>query len=182
LLGTLAGYYEGALDAVIARLTDLTFATPLVLGAAVVLSFFGTRGLAQVTLVLALLGWPPVLRLMRASVLRTKQAEYVQAARALGAGDLRVMRRHILPNAVWPVLVYGSVYVGIAISAEALLSFTGVGLQLPAISWGLMLNEVQLRVLRAPHLLIPGAFLTVTVGAFVFLGEAVRSAANPRES
>lgn len=179
LFGTLAGFYEGALDAVLARLTDLTFATPLVLGGAVLLSFSDTRGLLQVTLVLALLGWPPMLRLMRASVLRTKHAEYVQAARAMGARDLRLMRRHIVPNAVWPVLVYGCVYVGVAISAEALLSFAGVGLQLPTISWGLMLNEVQHRVLDAPHLLIPGAFLTLTVGAFVSLGEALRAASNP---
>jgi len=181
LFGTLAGFYEGALDAVVARLTDLTFATPLVLGGAVLLSFSDTRGLVQVTVVLALLGWPPMLRLMRASVLRTKHAEYVQAARAMGASDLRLMRRHIVPNAGWPVLVYGCAYVGIAISAEALLSFAGVGLQLPTISWGLMLNQVQDRVLRAPHLLIPGAFLTVTVGAFVFLGEALRAASNPRD-
>lgn len=180
LLGTLGGFYGGALDAVIARLTDLTFATPLVLGGAVLLSFLETRGVLQVTVVLGLLGWPPMLRLMRASVMRVKQEPYVDAARALGAGDLRLMRAHILPNAVWPMVVHGSIYVGVAISAEALLSFMGVGLQLPTVSWGLQLGQVQNRILEAPHLLIPGAFLAVTVGAFVFLGEALRMTADPR--
>lgn len=179
LLGTPAGYYGGWLDTVIGRGTDVIFSIPLIVGGLIALTFLERRGLAQVTAVLALLGWPPMLRLVRASVIAQKQLEYVQAARALGAGDLRIMIRHILPNALTPLIVYASAYAGIAISAEAILSFMGVGLQLPTISWGLMLSEASSRILGAPHLLIPGAFLSIAVFAFVLLGEALGNALDP---
>lgn len=180
VLGALAGYLEGLLDAVLGRAADLFFAVPLVLGGAVVLALSPGQGTLKVALVLGALSWPPMLRLVRASVLSTKHLEYVLAARALGAGTGRVLLRHVLPAAVWPLVTYGTVFVGIAISAEALLSFMGVGLQLPAVSWGLQLAGVQHRVIDAPHLLWPGAFLTATVAAFVVLGEALRTAADPR--
>jgi ABC-type dipeptide/oligopeptide/nickel transport system permease subunit len=178
-LGSLVGYYQGVVDVVMSRATDIFFAVPLVLGGAVILAFVPGRGVEEVTLVLVLLGWPPLLRLVRSTVLVAKREPYVEAARALGATDLRILRRHILPNAIWPTVVYATVYVGVAITAEALLSFMGVGLQLPTVSWGLMLARVQHRILQAPHLLFPGAFLAVTVGAFVLLGEALRRAFNP---
>lgn len=183
VVGAFAGYYEGFLDAVVARVADLFFAVPLVLGGAVVLALSpgqGTQGLFQVAVVLGALSWPPMLRLVRASVRSTKRADYVTAARALGAGDGRILVRHILPAAVWPLVVYGTVFIGIAISAEALLSFMGVGLQLPAVSWGLQLAHVQHRVPGAPHLLFPAVFLTAAVAAFIVLGETLRAAADPR--
>jgi ABC-type dipeptide/oligopeptide/nickel transport system permease subunit len=181
VLGTLAGFYGGGVDTVIGRLTDVWFALPTFLGALVVLSVLGGNGLRQLTLVLVLFGWPTMTRLMRSAVLSVREMEYVTAARALGASDLRLMVRHVLPNALAPVVVYGAIRVGIVIAAEATLSFLGLGLQLPAISWGLMIASAQPRLLSAPHLLLfPGLFLSLTVLAFVLLGDALRDAFDPR--
>jgi ABC-type dipeptide/oligopeptide/nickel transport system permease subunit len=181
VLGSIAGYYGGVLDTVIARVTDIWFGLPYILAAIVILSVIGTRGLLQVSLVLLVVGWPTMLRLMRSSVLSVKEADYVQAARALGAGNVRVLRRHILPNAIAPVIVYATIYIGIMIAAEATLSFLGVGRELPAISWGLMISVAQSRVLNAPHLLLfPGLFLSATVFSFILLGDALRDAFDPK--
>jgi ABC-type dipeptide/oligopeptide/nickel transport system permease subunit len=182
VLGSLAGYYGGWVDTVIARITDIWFAIPTILGGIVILrSIFSTRGLLQVSLVLIVLGWPTMLRLVRSAVMATKEMDYVDAARALGVRDFRIIRRHILPNAVAPVIVYATITVGVIISAEAALSFLGVGLQLPAISWGLMISVAQNRILTAPHLLLfPGAFLSVTVFSFILMGDALRDALDPR--
>ncbi len=181
VLGTLGGFYGGVVDTLIARVTDVWFALPTFLGAIVVLAVLGGNGLAQLTLVLVLFGWPTMTRLMRSAVLSVRDLEYVTAARALGAGDLRLMIRHVLPNALAPVIVYGAIRVGIVIAAEATLSFLGLGLQLPAISWGLMIASAQPRLLSAPHLLLfPGLFLSVTVLAFILLGDALRDAFDPR--
>jgi ABC-type dipeptide/oligopeptide/nickel transport system permease subunit len=181
VLGSIAGWYGGVADTIIARVTDIWFGLPYILAAIVILSVIGTRGLLQVSLVLLVVGWPTMLRLMRSSVLSVKGADYVQAARALGASDLRVLRRHVLPNAIAPVIVYATIYVGIVIAAEATLSFLGVGLELPAISWGLMISVAQTRVLNAPHLLLfPGLFLSATVFSFILLGDALRDAFDPK--
>jgi oligopeptide transport system permease protein len=181
VLGSIAGYYGGITDTLIARVTDVWFAIPTILGGIVILSVIDNRGIPQVALVLAVLGWPTMLRLMRSSVLSARESDYVLAAKALGAGDGRIIRRHILPNAVAPVIVYATIYVGIVISAEAALSFLGVGLQLPAISWGLMISGAQTRILQAPHLLaFPGLFLSVTVFSFILLGDALRDALDPK--
>src|SRR5205807_4250596 len=111
------------------------------------------------------------------SFLAVRNTEYVAAARALGASDGRLIVRHILPNAVSPLIVYATIKVGIVIAAEATLSFLGIGLQLPSISWGLMISAAQHRVLEAPHLLLfPGLFLSLTVLAFVLMGDALRDA------
>ena len=181
VLGALAGYYGGWLDTVIARITDIWFGVPTVLGAIFILNLFDTRALPQVTLVLVALGWPTFLRLMRSAVLATSAQDYVQAARALGAGDVRILTRHILPNALAPVLVYATITIGVVITTEAALSFLGVGLELPAISWGLMIADATPRILNAPHLLaFPGLFLSVTVLAFILMGDALRDALDPR--
>jgi len=182
VLGSTAGYYGGIVDTLIARLTDIWFAIPTILGGIVILrSIFSTRGLLQVSLVLIVLGWPTMLRLVRSAVMATKEMDYVDAARALGVRNFRIIRRHILPNAVAPVIVYATITVGVIISAEAALSFLGVGLQLPAISWGLMISVAQNRILTAPHLLLfPGAFLSVTVFTFILMGDALRDALDPR--
>ena len=181
LLGSVAGYYGGLLDTLIARMTDVWFAIPTLLGGIVVLSVMGDRGVLQVAFVLTILGWPSMLRLMRSSVLSVKEMDYVAASRALGASDTRLIVRHILPNALAPVIVYATIFVGVVISAEAALSFLGVGLQLPAISWGLMINTASNRILTAPHLLFfPGLFLSITVFSFILMGDALRDALDPK--
>jgi len=181
VLGSLAGYYGGIIDTLIARFTDIVFGLPFILGAIVILSVVANRGISAVSFVLVALGWTTMTRLMRSSVLGARDMDYVQAARALGASDLRILTRHILPNAMAPVIVYATIYIGIIIATEATLSFLGVGLQLPAISWGLMISDAQTRVLTAPHLLLfPGMFLSVTVLSFILLGDALRDALDPK--
>lgn len=180
-LGSLAGYYGGLLDTIIARLTDVVFGIPLILGAIVMLTVLPRRGILELSLVLMAFSWPAMLRITRSQVLSVRSADYVQAARALGASDLRILRRHVLPNAIAPVITYATVFFGVVIVAEAALSFLGVGLRLPAISWGLMISVAQDRILRVPHLLaFPALFLSTTVFAFMMLGDALRDALDPR--
>jgi len=181
ILGGFAGFYAGKSDAVISRTADIFFALPVTLAGIVFLNVVGERGLLQVSAVLIFLGWPTLMRLMRSSVLSGKESDYVQAARALGANDLRIMRVHILPNGIAPVIVYATISVGIIISAEAALSFLGVGLQLPAISWGLMISDAQNRITTSPHLLaFPAFYLSIVVLVFIILGDALRDALDPR--
>jgi ABC-type dipeptide/oligopeptide/nickel transport system permease subunit len=181
LLGSISGYYGRLTDTIIARITDIWFAIPTILGGIVILSVFQRRGIATVSIVLIVLSWPTMMRLMRSSVLSAKEMDYVAAARALGAGDIRIMRRHIFPNAIAPVIVYATILVGISISAEAALSFLNVGIQLPAISWGLMINTAQTRILEHPHLLLfPGLFLSVAIFSFILMGDALRDALDPK--
>lgn len=190
-LGSLAGYAGGIADAVISRTADMWFAVPLLLGGMFFLSFIERRGMLQVTLVLSLLAWPAMARMIRASVLETKNEEFVLSARALGASHARILFRHVIPNSVRPLIVYGALFTATTIAAEAILSFMGVGLQLPAHSWGLMLAGIRPslrtipqvagfdRLAGNPHLLIPGAFLTAAVFAFVLLSDALRDALDP---
>lgn len=192
VFGSLAGYYGGLLDTLIARLTDIVFSVPTILGAIVFLSVVedlpswipvidDRRDIWEVALVLVLFGWPSMLRLMRSSVLSNREADYVLASKALGAKDRRLIINHIIPNSLAPVIVYATIYVGVIISAEAALSFLGIGLQLPAISWGLSINQATPFIDQAPHLLIaPGAFLTVTVLSFIMLGDSLRDALDPK--
>jgi oligopeptide transport system permease protein len=181
VLGSLAGYYRGPVDTVISRFTDVIFGLPFILGAIVLLSVVQGRGILQVGLVLVALGWTTMTRLMRSSVMSVVNADYVNAAKALGASDARILATHLLPNAIAPVIVYATVYVGIIIAVEATLSFLGVGLQLPAISWGLMISDAQYRIGEAPHLLLfPGLFLSLTVLSFILMGDALRDALDPK--
>ncbi len=181
VLGSIAGYYGGLTDTLVSRVTDVFFGLPFVLGAIVILSVVTTRNIWWVALVLIILGWPTMTRLMRSTALSARDADYVKAAKALGASDLRIITKHVLPNAIAPVIVYATIYVGLIIAAEATLSFLGIGLQLPAISWGLMISQAQTRVLNDPHLLFfPGLFLSLTVLSFILMGDALRDALDPK--
>jgi oligopeptide transport system permease protein len=180
-LGSLAGYYGGWLDALLSRITDIFFGLPLVLGALVVLTVFPSHAVWAVALALGLLWWTTMTRLMRGQALSVRGADYVQAARMLGAGDRRIMFRHILPNAVAPVFVYATLNVGVVIGSEATLDFLGVGLQYPTVSWGRQLSEAQEIFTDFPYLLVyPALFLTATVLSFLLLGDAVRDALDPK--
>jgi oligopeptide transport system permease protein len=181
VLGSIAGYWPGWRDNVIARIADVFYGLPFILGAIIILYQFDERGVPQVALALLVLTWMTPMRLVRASVVAIRDSDYVQAARALGANNLRIITRHILPNALAPVLVYATISVGLIISAEATLSFLGVGLRLPAISWGLMIGEAQNYVRTSLHLLLfPGAFLVLTVLSFIAVGDALRDALDPK--
>jgi ABC-type dipeptide/oligopeptide/nickel transport system permease subunit len=182
VLGTVAGYAGGALDAVISRITDVWSGIPLILGGIVLLSGSLDRGLKQVIIVLVAFSWPPMVRVMRASTQQVKELDYVTSARALGSGPLRLLRRHIVPNALRPLVVFASAYAGVLISAEAILTFAGVGLQRPTQSWGILLYQAQDRLIQAPHLLIfPGVFLVAAVLGFVLLGEGLQRRSSHRD-
>lgn len=186
--GVLAGYFGRFVDSILSRLADIFFAIPLLLGAIIFLVSFpndgGTSDIAailKVTIALALLGWPYIARIMRSSAIQVKQADYVQAARALGAGNARIIRSHILPNGIAPVIVVAAISLGIYISSEATLSFLGIGLPPQVISWGGAISDAENYIRQSAHMLLfPSAFLSVTVLAFIMLGEAVRSALDPK--
>ena len=181
VLGSLSGYFGRWLDALISRITDIFFGLPLVLGALVILTAFPDHGVWTMSLVLGVLWWPTMTRLMRGQVLAVRDADYVQAARMLGAGDVRIMARHILPNAIAPVFVYAMLNVGVVIGYEATLDYLGVGLQYPTVSWGLQLSQAQELFIDYPYLLIyPAVLLTATVLCFLLLGDAVRDALDPK--
>jgi oligopeptide transport system permease protein len=182
-LGSLSGYYGRWLDTILSRITDIFFGLPLLLGALVILTAFPSHGMFAESFVLGLLWWPTMTRLMRGQVLSVRDADYVQAARMLGARDLRIMVRHILPNAVAPVFVYAMLNVGVVIGYEATLDYLGVGLRYPTVSWGLQLSQAQEIFTDYPYLLIyPAVFLTATVLSFLLLGDAVRDALDPKLS
>jgi oligopeptide transport system permease protein len=190
VIGALAGYYGGFADSLLARITDIFFALPLVLGALILLRvapstglpILGDRGPGAVAMALALFGWMTAMRLVRSQVIAVKSTDYVAAARAMGASSMRILTRHILPNAVAPVLVYSTIAVGVLIAAEATLTFLGVGLQRPAISWGLQISSGQSLLRTAPHLvLFPSLILSLTVMAFIMMGDALRDALDPRQ-
>ncbi len=187
-LGTLSGYIGGAADSVVSRTADIFFGIPFVLGAIIVLTSFPSGSqtsfwgpVTKVAFALAALGWPSMARLSRASTLQVRSADYVAAARALGATAPRIVRRHVLPNAIQPTIVYATIALGAFIGAEATLSYLGVGLQTPVVSWGIDIADGQDYFRTDPHMLFfPAVFLSVTVLAFIMLGDAVRDALDPK--
>src|SRR5262245_24851005 len=183
IVGLAAGFYGGWLDAVLSRIVDIVLGIPLLL-AAIVFSrrFTGeSLGIWPVVLVLGFLGWTTAARVIRSSVITAKQQDYVQAARMVGAGNGRMMWRHILPNAVAPAIVVMTIALGAFIAVEATLSFLGVGLRPPAISWGISIADAQPRIRQASWpLLAPSTFLALTVLAFIMLGDAIRDAFDPK--
>ena len=176
LMGALAAYYGGLMDSLVMRLTDVFLAFPYILFAIALMAVLG-RGFLNIFIAIGLLGWPTIARVFRSSILQVKENEYVDAARALGAGDIRIMTRHIMPNALAPILVYATMSIGGAILTEAALSFLGMGIIPPTPAWGLMLAEGRGYIYNAPHLMIfPGLAILTTVLAFVLLGDGLRDA------
>jgi oligopeptide transport system permease protein len=181
LLGMMAGYFGGWLDALLSRITDIFFGIPFLLGALVVLNAFTDRNVIVVIGALAFLGWTQIARVMRGAVITTKHADYVLAAKALGAGTSRILIKHILPNAIAPVIVVATIALGGYISAEATLSYLGMGLADPTVSWGTDISSASNVIRNAPHtLFFPAAMLSITVFAFIMLGDAVRDALDPK--
>jgi len=176
-LGGAAGYFGGATDLVISRIADVFFCVPTLLGSILLLSLFGKSGVVVVGFVLVFFGWPDMMRLVRSTVISGRQRGYVRAAETVGSSGGRTLRRHVLPNGIAPVLVFAAYLVGGAVAGEAALTFLGVGLRLPSISWGLQISIAQTRFTAAPYLLFfPSLFLCLLIAAFVMLGESVRDA------
>ena len=188
VIGVISGYQGGWADSLMSRIGDVFFAIPLLLGAIIFLvslpEFFNDNYfliVLKVVLALVILGWPSLARLMRSSVIQVKPNDYVQAARALGASPNRIIRSHVLPNSVAPMIVVATINLGAFIAAEATLSFLGIGLQPPAISWGIDISDALVGLRTTPHMLFfPSVFLSLAVLAFIMLGDVVRDALDPK--
>lgn len=183
-IGAIAGYYGGWIDRFLSGYVFNVFlAFPGLLLAIAVVAFLGA-GLNKLILALCIIGWVGYARLIRAQVLKVREYDFVQAARALGAGDLRILTKHILPNAIQPLIVQASLGMAGAVLSEAALSFLGLGVPPPAPSWGVMIEEARdLSTLQAaPHALIfPGIAIALTVLAFNFIGDGLREYLDPRQ-
>ena len=181
IIGAIAGFYGGKVDRFVnVILMNAFLSFPGILLAIAFVAFVGP-GIMNLVFALAIGGWVGYARLVRAQVLAVREREFVEAARALGAGDLRIIARHILPNIIQPVLVQGAIGMAGAVLAEATMSFLGLGVPPPAASWGSMLNDARSHLFDAPHLvLFPAAAVMLAVLSFNFIGDALRDFLDPR--
>jgi peptide/nickel transport system permease protein len=180
-LGSIAGYFGGFVDDAISRVVDVLMAFPGILLAIALVAVLGPS-LANVILALCVIGWVGYARLVRGQALRARELEYVQAARALGAGPARIVIRHVLPTAFPAVIVQATLGMAGAIIAEASLSFLGLGVQPPTPSWGTMLDAGRAHLFDAPHLtLFPGLAIATLVLGFNFLGDGLRDRLDPKD-
>jgi peptide/nickel transport system permease protein len=181
IVGSIAGYYGGRIDRFINIVVMNAFLSfPGILLAIAFVAFRGP-GIFNLVLALSLGGWVGYARLVRGQVLAVREREFVEAARALGASDLRIIVRHILPNIIQPVIVQAAIGMAGAILAEATMSFLGLGVPPPTASWGAMLNDARAHLFDAPHLvLFPAAAVMLAVLAFNFIGDALRDFLDPR--
>ncbi|PYX47905.1 MAG: peptide ABC transporter permease [Acidobacteria bacterium] len=181
IIGSIAGYYGGRVDRFInVVLMNAFLSFPGILLAIAFVAFRGP-GIFNLVIALSLGGWVGYARLVRAQVLAAREKEFVEAARALGASDLRVIVSHILPNIIQPVIVQAAIGMAAAILAEATMSFLGLGVPPPAASWGSMLNDARAHLFDSPHLvLFPAAAVMLAVLSFNFIGDALRDLLDPR--
>lgn len=181
IIGSIAGYYGGRIDRFVnVVLMNAFLSFPGILLAIAFVAFRGP-GIFNLVLALSLGGWVGYARLVRAQVLATREREFVEAARALGASDLRVIVRHILPNIIQPVIVQAAIGMAGAILAEATMSFLGLGVPPPTASWGTMLNDARAHLFDAQHLvLFPAVAVMLAVLSFNFIGDALRDLLDPR--
>jgi peptide/nickel transport system permease protein len=181
LIGSIAGYYGGRIDRFVnVVLMNAFLSFPGILLAIAFVAFRGP-GIFNLILALSIGGWVGYARLVRAQVLATREREFVEAARALGASDVRAIARHILPNILQPVIVQAAIGMAAAILAEATMSFLGLGVPPPTASWGGMLNDARAYLFDAPHLvLFPAAAAMLAVLSFNFIGDALRDLLDPR--
>ena len=181
VIGALAGFYGGLTDLILnVYVTNAFLALPGILLAIAFVAFLG-RGLGNVVFALAISGWVNYARLMRAQVLTIRRREFVEAARSLGASNLRLFVQHILPNSLQPLIVQAAIGMAGAVLAEATLSFLGLGVPPPAPSWGAMLNDARSHLFDAPHLVLFPAFaIMLLVLSFNLVGDALRDALDPR--
>ena len=179
-LGAVAGFYGGWIDAVVSRIADVFFGIPLLLAAIVLMQVMHHRTVWTVIAILALFGWPQVARISRGAVLGVRGSDYVLAAKALGLSRFGILVRHVVPNAIGPVIAMSTIALGLFIVTEATLSYLGVGLPPSVVSWGGDINVDQIR-LRAgsPILFYPAGALAVTVLAFMIMGDVLRDALDP---
>ena len=180
VLGALGGYFGGWVDNVIMRVMDVLLAFPSLLLAIAIVTVLGP-GLINALLAIGIVSIPAYARVVRASVLSVREMDYVSATRALGASNMRILFMRILPNALTPLIVQGTLGIATAILDAAALSFLGLGAQPPTPEWGAMLGAERNQVFTAPHLVfLPGAAIALTVLSFNLLGDGLRDALDPR--
>lgn len=180
-VGAVAGFYGGWLDAVLMRLVDMLISIPLLPLYLILAALIPGGGVGRIVLIFTVFGWTTVARLVRAQVLSLKGQDFVEAGRAMGASEARLILRHLIPNSLAPVIVAATLAVGTAILSESGLSYLGLGIQPPIPSWGNMLQRAQEYLLKASWLAIfPGLFIFITVLSFNFLGDGLRDALDPR--
>jgi peptide/nickel transport system permease protein len=179
--GALAGFYGGLTDTILnVYVSNAFLALPGILLAIAFVAFLGP-GLVNLILALSLSGWVGYARLVRAQVMAVRQREFVEAARALGSSDARILLRHILPNIIQPLIVQAAIGMAGAVLAEATLSFLGLGIPAPAASWGSMLNDARSHLFDSPHMIIfPALAVMLAVLSFNFIGDALRDYLDPR--
>ena len=195
LLGASAGYYRGFVDTIVSRLTEITMAFPSLLFIIALAATVGPRldkitlgglfapGVITLVMVFTVFGWFYPARILRAQVLSIREKEYIEAARMIGAGDSRIIRSHVLPHLVAPMIVYSTLIVAQFILLEAGLSFLGLGIKSPTASWGNMLaDSVEFYTVRPTLMLWPGLAVLLTTLAFNLLGDGLRDAFDPRSA
>lgn len=181
LVGVIAGYYGRWIDSLLMRFVDMMYSFPRLFLLILFGVIFKGMTIGVIVLVLGLLSWMTTSRLVRASFLSLKNREFVEAARCIGAGDRRIIVRHILPNSIAPIIVAATLGVAAAIIAESTLSFLGLGIQPPTSSWGNMLNHATTDMDKAPWIAIfPGLFIFLAVVSINFIGDGLRDALDPR--
>ncbi len=179
-IGALAGYFGGIIDNLLMRFTDVILAIPLYLLLFVLSAGFSNGSILSVVVLIAIFGWTATARLVRGEFLALKEREFVMAARTLGASNIRLMLRHILPNAAGPIIVNATLLVGNNIIVESVLSFFGFGIQIPLASWGSMVADSQDYVTQEPLLLwAPGLCILFVVLSFNLIGDGLRDALDP---
>ena len=180
ILGMLAGFFKGKVDALISLIINVFYGVPDLLVALILVVLIG-RGLFNIILAIAITGWLGMARLVRGQTLSIREREYVEAARTIGTPNLMILSRHILPNALGPIIVQATYLVPAAIIFEAFLSLLGLGIPPPSPSWGRMASEGYKALQIAPHIVLaPCAALSLTVLAFNWLGDGLRDAIDPR--
>jgi oligopeptide transport system permease protein len=180
VLGLLAGYFPGFVDGLISRTADVLFALPQMVALIVFLNSVENRSIWVIVGVLLLIGWPLGMRLMRSSVFSVRNREFVLAARSVGVPPLRILRKHVFPNAMAPLLAQTTFGVGALVGLEAALTFLGVGLQPPSISWGSQFG-VAASYRDTPHLFIwPSLFISTMTISFMIIGDSIRDALDPK--
>lgn len=186
VVGVLSGYYGGVIDEVMMRFTDIVFAFPALVLAMALITAFGV-GLDNVMLALVLVGWPSYTRVIRGEILRVKQEDYIEAAKAVGCSDLRVIVRHVIPNAIYPVLIMASLDIGAIVLSAAALSFLGLGAPAGYADWGQMIQYSQNWIFASPTdpwkywytFILPGLFIFTFVLGWNLLGDAFRDILDP---
>lgn len=181
-IGAVAGFYGRWLDALLSRLGDIFFAIPLILGAIVSLTLFKDfRNVLTVSLILVIFGWPQVARITRSAVISVRNADFVMSARSLGVSRLKILFRHVLPNALAPLIVVATISLGTFIVAESTLSYLGIGLPPSTMSWGNDISAAQTSLRTNPMPLIyPALALSATVLSFIMMGDVIRDALDPK--